>query len=55
MQKPFNTEERSNRRNGGGKKEGFLCMPLFFLLYLNDLHVLELKKDLSEANPCSTR
>jgi hypothetical protein len=38
-----------------GKKEEFLRMPLFFPLYLNDLHLPELKKDLSEANPCSTR
>jgi hypothetical protein len=35
--------------------EGFLRMSLFFPLYLNGLHDPELKKDLSEANPCSTR
>jgi hypothetical protein len=38
-----------------GKKEGFLRMPLFFPLYLDDFQVPELKKDLSEANPSSTR
>jgi hypothetical protein len=52
--KPFNTEERSKRRNGG-KKEGFLRAPLFFPLYLSDLDVPELKKYLSETDPCSTR
>jgi hypothetical protein len=40
--KPFNTEERSKRRNSGEEK-GFLRVPLFFPFHL---HVPELKKDL---------